>query len=75
MFIKPAELAAIMERHGLVPGEKTGLGARANPLAVLRGLASARLGRITYGELSRRLDVGQVNSTAISYMGFATRQR
>jgi 2-polyprenyl-6-hydroxyphenyl methylase/3-demethylubiquinone-9 3-methyltransferase len=75
MFIKPAELAAILERHGLAVGETTGLGARATPLAVLRSLARARPGRITYGELSRRLDVGQVSSTAISYMGFATRQR
>jgi len=73
MFVTPAELAAILERHGLAPGETTGLGARAKPLAVLRSLASARLGRITYGELSRRLDVGQVSSTAVSYMGFATR--
>ena len=73
MFITPAELAAILERHGLAPGETTGLGARAKPLAVLRSLASARLGRITYGELSRRLDVGQVSSTALSYMGFATK--
>jgi 2-polyprenyl-6-hydroxyphenyl methylase/3-demethylubiquinone-9 3-methyltransferase len=75
MFITPAELAAILERHGLAVGETTGLGARATPLTVLRSLASARLGRITYGELSRRLDVGQVTSTAISYMGFATKTR
>ena len=73
MFITPAELVAILERHGLAPGETTGLGVRAMPLAVLRSLASARLGRITYGELSRRLDVGQVSSTAISYMGFAVK--
>ena len=73
MFITPAELAGTLERHGLIPGEMTGLGARATPLTVLRALISARLGRITYGELSRRLDVGQVTSTAISYMGFATK--
>jgi 2-polyprenyl-6-hydroxyphenyl methylase / 3-demethylubiquinone-9 3-methyltransferase len=73
MFITPAELAGTLERHGLVPGEMTGLGARARPLAVLRSFISARRGRITYGELSRRLDVGQVTSTAISYMGFATK--
>jgi 2-polyprenyl-6-hydroxyphenyl methylase/3-demethylubiquinone-9 3-methyltransferase len=71
MFITPAELAAVLERHRLAPGETTGLGARAAPLAALRSLASARLGRITYGELSRRLDVGQVRSTAVSYMGYA----
>ena len=49
MFITPAELAAILERHGLAPGETTGLGARAMPLAVLRSLASARLGRLPTG--------------------------
>jgi len=75
MFITPAELAATLERRGLTPGEMTGLGARATLLAALRGLASARLGRISYGELSRRLDVGQVSSTAVSYMGFATKAR
>jgi 2-polyprenyl-6-hydroxyphenyl methylase / 3-demethylubiquinone-9 3-methyltransferase len=75
MFITPAELAAVLERHGLAPGETTGLGARATPLTVLRSLASARLGRITYGELSRRLDVGQVSSTADSYMGYAIKTR
>jgi 2-polyprenyl-6-hydroxyphenyl methylase/3-demethylubiquinone-9 3-methyltransferase len=73
MFITPAELAGTLQRHGLAPGEMTGLGARAAPLTVLRSLISARLGRITYGELSRRLDVGQVAGTAISYMGFATK--
>ena len=73
MFIKPAELAATMERHGLTLGGTAGLGPRASPLAVLRSLASARLGRISYGELSRRLDVGPVRSTAMSYIGFATK--
>jgi 2-polyprenyl-6-hydroxyphenyl methylase / 3-demethylubiquinone-9 3-methyltransferase len=73
MFITPAGLAAILERHGLAPGGMTGLGARAKPLAALRSFISARRGRITYGELSRRLDVGQVSSTAVSYMGFATK--
>jgi 2-polyprenyl-6-hydroxyphenyl methylase/3-demethylubiquinone-9 3-methyltransferase len=73
MFITPAELAAALERHGLVPGEMVGLGARAKPLTVLRSYASARRGRISYGELSRRLDVGRVSSTAVSYMGFAAK--
>jgi 2-polyprenyl-6-hydroxyphenyl methylase/3-demethylubiquinone-9 3-methyltransferase len=73
MFITPAELAAVLRRHGLAPGAVTGLAPRANPLAVLRAYASARRGRISYGELSRRLDVGQVTSTALSYLGFAVK--
>jgi hypothetical protein len=28
---------------------------------------------ISYGELSRRLEAGQVKNTSLSYMGFATR--
>jgi 2-polyprenyl-6-hydroxyphenyl methylase/3-demethylubiquinone-9 3-methyltransferase len=52
-----------------------GLGRRAKLPAVLRSLIAARRGRITYGELSRRLDFGQVRSTAVSYMGFATKAR
>jgi 2-polyprenyl-6-hydroxyphenyl methylase/3-demethylubiquinone-9 3-methyltransferase len=73
MFITPAELTAVLRRHGLAPGEITGLGPRARPLTVLRSYAGARLGWITYGELSRRLDAGQVTSTAMSYMGFAAK--
>ena len=73
MFITPAELTSALGRHGLALGEITGLGSRAKPLAALRGFISARRGRITYGELSRRLDVGRVSSTEVSYMGFATR--
>ena len=75
MFITPAELTAILDRHGLSVAEITGLAPRANPLALLRSLASARRGRITYGEFSRRMDMGQVRSTAVSYMGFANRAR
>jgi 2-polyprenyl-6-hydroxyphenyl methylase / 3-demethylubiquinone-9 3-methyltransferase len=75
MFITPAELAAVLEHHGLALGGTAGLGARAKPLTVLRGYLSARRGRISYGELSRRLDVGKVTSTAVSYMGFATKAR
>jgi 2-polyprenyl-6-hydroxyphenyl methylase/3-demethylubiquinone-9 3-methyltransferase len=73
MFVTPAELTAVLRRHGLLPGDITGLAPRANPLAVLRAYGGARRGRISYGELSRRLDVGPVTSTALSYMGFAAK--
>jgi 2-polyprenyl-6-hydroxyphenyl methylase / 3-demethylubiquinone-9 3-methyltransferase len=73
MFITPAELTAVLDRNGLSVGELTGLGPRAKPLTLLRSQASARRGRITYGELGRRMDMGQVRSKALSYMGFATR--
>lgn len=73
MFITPAELAGVLERHRLEAGEMVGLGPRAKLPAVLSGFLSAHRGRITYGEMSRRLDAGRVTSTAVSYMGFATK--
>ena len=73
MFIKPGELADVLRRHRLETGEMVGLGPRASVPAVLASYIAARRGRITYGEFSRRLDIGRVNNTVVSYMGFATK--
>ena len=48
-----------------------GLAPRANPVSVVLNFVRARTNRITYGELSRRLNAGEVKSKATSYMGFA----
>jgi len=72
MFIKPTELADALASYDLHIGEMVGLAPRAKFLAIVHAFLSAHQGRITYGELSRRLDVGRVRSTAVSYMGFAT---
>ncbi|TCC61793.1 3-demethylubiquinone-9 3-O-methyltransferase [Kribbella pittospori] len=71
MFIKPTELEEALRRHGLRLGEITGLGPRANKLAVLRSYLQARHGRITFGRLSELMDVGEVKTTGVSYMGYA----
>ena len=73
MFIKPEELVVILGRHGLRIGEIVGLGPRSRKPLVLLNFIKANRGRISYGELSRRLDAGQVKNTRISYMGFATK--
>jgi 2-polyprenyl-6-hydroxyphenyl methylase/3-demethylubiquinone-9 3-methyltransferase len=73
MFIKPEELVVTFGRHGLLMGEIVGRGPRSSKPLVLWNFIGANRGRITYGELSRRLDAGQVKSTRISYMGFATK--
>ncbi|MBC2642451.1 MULTISPECIES: bifunctional 2-polyprenyl-6-hydroxyphenol methylase/3-demethylubiquinol 3-O-methyltransferase UbiG [unclassified Rhodococcus (in: high G+C Gram-positive bacteria)] len=73
MCIRPAELTSILDRHGLRRAEIVGLGPRSkNPLRLL-DLARAGGTRLSYGELSRRLDFGQIRSTAISYMGYAVK--
>ena len=73
MFIKPAELTATLQRHGLRVGDMAGLAPRARFPTVLGSFISATRGRISYGEFSRRLDVGEVRSRAVSYMGYATK--
>ncbi|TCM42703.1 bifunctional 2-polyprenyl-6-hydroxyphenol methylase/3-demethylubiquinol 3-O-methyltransferase UbiG [Kribbella sp. VKM Ac-2568] len=73
MFITPSELGAHLRRHRLSLDEIVGLGPRASMARLLRYYVQQRLGRITFGELSRRMNVGQVDRTDISYMGYATK--
>jgi len=74
MFIPPEELGAILDRHGMDVVEVVGLAPRAGAFTILTALREARRGRISYGELSRRLDFGRVRSLGLSYMGFAVRR-
>lgn len=73
MFIKPAELEAGMRTVGLIMRDVVGLAPRAKPAGVLLNFVRAGRGRISYGELSRRLDIGQAKTARVSYMGFATK--
>jgi 2-polyprenyl-6-hydroxyphenyl methylase/3-demethylubiquinone-9 3-methyltransferase len=73
MFIRPAELADGLRRHGLRLGEITGLGVRAGKLGVLRDFVRVRRGGISIGEFGRSLDAGRVKRTRVSYMGYATK--
>ena len=73
MFIKPTELEEALRRHGMRLGEITGLGPRSNKASLLWNFVQARRGRITFGRLSRLMDVGEVKDTAVSYMGYATK--
>jgi 2-polyprenyl-6-hydroxyphenyl methylase/3-demethylubiquinone-9 3-methyltransferase len=74
MFIKPEELRLTLARHGLRLHETVGLGPRnKNPVSVVLGFRRAREGRISYAELSRRLDFGQTRTKWVFYMGYATR--
>ena len=73
MFIKPSELEATLRRHGMRLNEITGLGARSGKAPLLWNYLRARRGHITFGHLSRLMNVGQVKHTAISYMGYATK--
>lgn len=73
MFIKPGELDQALDRAGLRLEEVIGLGPRSSKPRVLVNFVKANRGSISYGELSRRLDAGQVKNTNLSYMGWATK--
>jgi 2-polyprenyl-6-hydroxyphenyl methylase / 3-demethylubiquinone-9 3-methyltransferase len=73
-FIKPAELVAILERHGLAPGEMRGIVSRRNPLGTLLDLRRRARGKLTFKQLGRRLDFQESDHLDASYMGFATRK-
>jgi 2-polyprenyl-6-hydroxyphenyl methylase / 3-demethylubiquinone-9 3-methyltransferase len=73
MFIRPEELVDVMRSHGLRVGDLVGLAPRASPPRVLLNFVRANRGSISYGELSRRLDAGEVKSTRVSYMGYANK--
>ena len=73
MFITPTELAELLVRHGLRPAEAVGLGFRKNPVSLLANFVRTKRGRISYLELSNRLNAAQVKSKAMSYMGYATK--
>lgn len=71
LFIKPAELRAALERHGLTNIETTGLMPAAGPLAILRAARGFRGGRLNFGQLGRRLAFRRTRLLACSYMGYA----
>jgi 2-polyprenyl-6-hydroxyphenyl methylase/3-demethylubiquinone-9 3-methyltransferase len=74
MFITPEELRAALDRQGMDLVEVVGLAPRAGMPRIIRSMVQARRGRITYGELSRRVDFGEVDSLDLSYMGVAVRR-
>lgn len=73
-FIRPAELAAGMARHGLVSRDMTGLAPAPNPLPLLAPFLRLKLGRGSHAELGRALKLRESQDLTISYMGYAIRQ-
>jgi 2-polyprenyl-6-hydroxyphenyl methylase / 3-demethylubiquinone-9 3-methyltransferase len=70
MFIKPEELIASLERHGLrnqdARGTKLG-----NPVRMISAMRQYRTGKISGSEFGRRLGFREGSNMAGSYMGYA----
>ena len=72
-FIRPDELVALMDRHGMAHQDLTGLSPPINPLPVVGALLQHKLGRLPFAELGEKLRLRQSRDLSISYMGFALR--
>jgi 2-polyprenyl-6-hydroxyphenyl methylase/3-demethylubiquinone-9 3-methyltransferase len=70
-FIKPKELAVILDRNGLQSQGLTGLKPATNPLQTFRLLRARKRGEITYLEAARRLDLRETPDKSIVFMGWA----
>jgi 2-polyprenyl-6-hydroxyphenyl methylase / 3-demethylubiquinone-9 3-methyltransferase len=71
MFIKPAELRAILAKHGLGPRETVGINPAGSPLRALRALHQLKHGSISYAEIGTRIPMAVGRRTPIQYAGYA----
>jgi 2-polyprenyl-6-hydroxyphenyl methylase/3-demethylubiquinone-9 3-methyltransferase len=72
-FIRPNELAHLLDKHDMQQSEFAGLSPAMNPLVALSALVQNKLGRMTFAELGTRIKLKQSSDLSISYMGFALR--
>jgi 2-polyprenyl-6-hydroxyphenyl methylase / 3-demethylubiquinone-9 3-methyltransferase len=73
VFLRPDELAGRLRRQGMTVRETVGLGPRARPRTAAASLVELRRGRLTYRQLSERLDMGWTRSLRLFYMGYAVK--
>jgi 2-polyprenyl-6-hydroxyphenyl methylase / 3-demethylubiquinone-9 3-methyltransferase len=71
MYLKPRELVAALDRHGLVNSEIRGLRPRGNPVRMLWSARSLKTGRIDVREFGRRHAFRESRDTSSQYMGYA----
>jgi 2-polyprenyl-6-hydroxyphenyl methylase / 3-demethylubiquinone-9 3-methyltransferase len=72
-FVRPQELAASCERHGLTASEFAGLSPKVNPFRALASLVRLKLGRINFGEMGRTFVLAKSRNLSLSYMGYAVK--
>jgi 2-polyprenyl-6-hydroxyphenyl methylase / 3-demethylubiquinone-9 3-methyltransferase len=72
-FIRPGELAQLLEHNQLASAEMLGLSPAMNPFTALSALLQTKLGRMSFAELGSRLRLKASSDLSISYMGYALR--
>jgi 2-polyprenyl-6-hydroxyphenyl methylase / 3-demethylubiquinone-9 3-methyltransferase len=73
-FLPPSELTRRAAQQGMIVEEVVGLGPRAPIRTAVAAYVRLRRGRLTYRQVSERLDMGRTRSSAFFYMGYAIRR-
>jgi 2-polyprenyl-6-hydroxyphenyl methylase/3-demethylubiquinone-9 3-methyltransferase len=73
-FVPPSELTRRAAEQAMTVEEVVGLGPRAPIRTALAAYVRLRRGKLTYRQVSERLDMGRTRSSAFFYMGYAIRR-
>ena len=71
MFITPDEISSAVREHGMVIEDMKGGKIAKNPLATLWDVRQQKQGKISFGELGRRLELKLDEDLALNYLGYA----
>ncbi|HET9912043.1 MAG TPA: bifunctional 2-polyprenyl-6-hydroxyphenol methylase/3-demethylubiquinol 3-O-methyltransferase UbiG [Anaerolineales bacterium] len=71
MFIKPDEITAALQKQGMKIEDMQGSKIAKNPLFTLWDVRQKKQGRITFGELGRRLELKLDKDLSLNYLGYA----
>jgi 2-polyprenyl-6-hydroxyphenyl methylase/3-demethylubiquinone-9 3-methyltransferase len=71
MFITPAEITSALQAQGMSVEDIQGSRIAKNPLATLWDVRQQKQGRITFGELGRRLELKLDKDLSLNYLGYA----
>jgi 2-polyprenyl-6-hydroxyphenyl methylase / 3-demethylubiquinone-9 3-methyltransferase len=74
-FIKPRELLALLDCHGLVNRDITGLKPAANPITMTILMRKRKKGDISLYEMGSRMTFQQSKDTSVLYMGYAIKTK
>jgi len=73
-FVKPAELDALLKRHGLDCGELRGIEPGQNPLSCLIDIRRRAQGKLTRRAMAERMRICESKHLEGSYMGYAVKK-
>ena len=71
MFITPKEMISASKEHGMIVEDLEGGKIATNPVATLWNVVRQKRGKISFGELGRRLELRLDPDLSLNYLGYA----